>query len=73
MFHNPIQSQEIVSSEEALNLFNDISRAMNLAHPEDDIKTFQKLTYSESQLETYLSPTFSAYGFDSSHRRSSQA
>lgn len=57
-FHGHLVSQEINSSEEALIRFKAITKAMDQTFPEDDIKTFQRASFSESQLETYLSQIF---------------
>ncbi len=56
--HGQLLSQEGVTSAEALKKFKDISTAMDTAYPQDDMKTFQRSSFSESQLETYLSQLF---------------
>lgn len=57
-FNGHMVSQETISSEEAFKRFMDITKAMDQAFPENDIKTFQRASYSEPQLETYLSQVF---------------
>jgi len=47
-----------LTSEQALNQFNSISDSIWSTFPEDDIKTFRRSSFSELQLQNYLSLHF---------------
>lgn len=49
---------ENLSSEEALIQFQKLQSEINLEFPEDDIKTYQRKSFSENQLQSYLSKHF---------------
>lgn len=47
-------SQETLTSEEALKLYQEISKTMASSFPEDEIKTYIRESFSQPELETYL-------------------
>lgn len=56
---NTLWSQNTtLTSKEAFNKFKIISNSIWSSFPEDDIKTFRRASFSESQLQTYLSLHF---------------
>lgn len=51
-------AQEAPSSEEALKRFEEISEDISKTFPEDDMKTFARESFSQKELENYLSQHF---------------
>ncbi len=51
-------SQEIPSSEDALKQYEDISKSMASSFPEDEMKTYSRASFSQPELEIYLSQHF---------------
>lgn len=47
-----------LSSDEAYNQYKAISDSMAISFPEDDIKTFRRTSFNETQLQNYLSMHF---------------
>jgi hypothetical protein len=51
-------AQEFLTSEQALKQFDSITAVMEKSFPVSDIKTFRRESFSEKQLQTYLSQHF---------------
>lgn len=51
-------SQSDLTSDEALKKYHDITKSMEASFPEDDFKTYRRKSFSEKQLQTYLSQHF---------------
>lgn len=58
MFSIKSTAQEPYSSDDALKKYRDITTKMELAFPEDEFITFRRESFSEAQLQTYLSQHF---------------
>lgn len=56
--HWGLISQELLTSDEAYNRYQQLSAEMAKSFPEDAIKTYSRTSFSEQQLETYLSQHF---------------
>ncbi|WP_308992782.1 hypothetical protein QLS71_016035 [Mariniflexile litorale] len=50
-----VAQPKVLSSEEALSRYEAISASMTKSFPEDNIKTYRRTSFTEQQLETYLS------------------
>lgn len=48
-------SQNSISTDNALQLYKEITSKMEASFPEDDFKTYRRVSFSEKQLQTYLS------------------
>ncbi|KFB02003.1 hypothetical protein IA57_03845 [Mangrovimonas yunxiaonensis] len=53
--HAVLAQQNTLSSQEALTQFNHLWEDMNRTFPEDDFKTYRRTSFTEAQLQTYLS------------------
>ncbi len=57
-YQEVIVSQEKLNSNQAFEQYQNISQLMNTSFPEDEIRTFQRMSFSQSELEIYLSQHF---------------
>ncbi|RXJ51454.1 tetratricopeptide repeat protein [Gelidibacter gilvus] len=56
--HLAVTAQEPISSDKAYENYQQLSATMAKSFPEDAIKTYRRTSYTEQQLETYLSQHF---------------
>lgn len=56
--HFVVMAQEPITSDKAYDEYQQLSAAMAKSFPEDAIKTYRRTSYTEHQLETYLSQHF---------------